>query len=72
MIILAVFTKKIIKITNQCLLFLLTTKYNRDLLAHKIKRVTTVKRTITRGNNILACKKPKNKYIQQHKKDLGK
>ena len=57
MIILAVFAAKILrrvetcekvmKIANQCLLFLPTTKYNRDLRAHKIKRITTVKRAMT-------------------------
>ena len=35
--------EKIIKIANQCLLFLPTAKYSRDLRAHKIKRITTVK-----------------------------
>ena len=57
--------EKIIKISNQCLLFLPTAKHSQDLRAHKIKRNTT-----TRGN-VLASTKPKNRYIQQHKKDPG-
>ena len=57
MIILAVFAakilrrvetyEKIMKIANRCLFFLPTAKYNRDLRAHKIKRITTAKRAIT-------------------------
>ena len=39
-----VICEKKIKIANQCLLFFLpTAKYNRDLRAHKIKRITTGK-----------------------------
>ena len=77
MIILAVLTakipqrvetaEKIIKLANQCLLFLPTAKYSRDLCAHKIKWISTLKRAMTRGN-VLACAKPKNRYIQQHEK----
>ena len=58
--------EKIIKIANQCLLFSPTGKHSRDLRAHKIKRITTVKRINRR--KVLACTKPKNRYIQQHKK----
>ena len=39
--------KKIIKIANQRLLFLPTAKYNRDVRASKIKRITTVNREMT-------------------------
>ena len=46
--------EKMIKIANQCLLFLPTVKHCRDLHVHKIKRTTTVKRAMTRGN-VLAC-----------------
>ena len=56
MIILAVFAakilrrvetcEKIIKIANQSF-FLPTAKYNRDLRAHKMKRITSVKRAMT-------------------------
>ena len=62
MIILAVFAvkilrrvktcEKVIKIVNQCLLVLPTTKYERGLRAHKIKRITTVKRAITMSCSI--------------------
>ena len=62
--------EKIIKIANQCLLYLPTVKYSRDLRAHKIKRTTTVKKAMTRGN-VLVCTKPKYRCIQQHKKDPG-
>ena len=64
MIILAVLTSKIllgvktgeklIKIANQFLQFLPIAKYSLDLRVHKIKRITTLKRTMTRGN-VLAC-----------------
>ena len=64
MIILAVLTSKIllgvktgeklIKIANQFLHFLPIAKYSLDLRVHKIKRITTLKRTMTRGN-VLAC-----------------
>ena len=79
MIILAVLTaeifrrvktgEKIIKIANQCI-FITPAKHSRGLRGHKIKRITTVKRAMTRGN-VLASTKSKNRYIQQHKKDLG-
>ena len=39
------------------------------LRVHKIKTITSMKRAMTRGN-VLACTKPKNRYIQQHEKDL--
>ena len=73
MIILADFTAKIlrrvkIKIANQCLFF-----YQRQglgLRAHKSKRITTVKMVMT-TDNVLACTKPKDRYIQQHKKNPG-
>ena len=64
MIILAVLTSKIllrvktggkiIKIANQFLLFLPTVKYSRDFSVHKIKKITTLKMTMTRGD-VLAC-----------------
>ena len=38
--------EKIIKIANQCLLYLPTVKHSRDLRAHKIKRTTTVKKAM--------------------------
>ena len=64
-------SKKIKKVAkNQCLLSSPTGKHNSDSSAHKIKRITTVKRAMTRGND-LASTKPKNRYIQQHKKDPG-
>ena len=53
--------EKIIKTANQCL-FLPTAKHSRDLRAHKIKRIIYVKKALTR-RNILACTKPKNRYI---------
>ena len=66
MIIVAVFTakilqrvdtgKKIIKLVQISVFFFLpTAKYNLDLRARKIKRITTLKRAMTRGN-VLACK----------------
>ena len=71
MIIIAVLTAKVFrrmetgkktkKGANQCLLFLPTAKYSRDLRAHKIIEQgndTTVNRAMTRGN-VLACTKPK-------------
>ena len=39
--------EKIIKMANHCLLFLPTADYNRDLRAHKIKRITNVKGAVT-------------------------
>ena len=61
---------KIIKIANQCLPFLPTAKHSQDLRAHKIKIITTVKRTMTR-DSALPCTNPKNRYIQQQRKDPG-
>ena len=49
---------KIIKIGNQFLLFLPAAKHSGDLGAHKIKRITTVKRAMTRSN-ATARTKPK-------------
>ena len=50
--------EKIIKTANQCFLFLPTVKHSRDLRAHKIKRITSVKKAKTRGN-VSASTKPK-------------
>ena len=51
-------------------LFLPTAKYSWNLHAHKIKSIITLKSAMTR-DNVLPCTKPKNRYIQQHKKDRG-
>ena len=80
MIILAVLTdkilrrvetcEKIIKIANQCLLFLPTVKHSRELHAHKIKGITIVQRAMTRGNT-LSCTKPKIGIFSNIKKNTG-
>ena len=49
--------------------FLPTEKHSRDLRAYKIKKITPVKREMT-TSIFLAFTEPKNRYIQQHKKDL--
>ena len=48
--------------------FLPTAKQSRNLNPRKIKRITTTVRRAMTWDNVLACTKPKNRYIQQHKK----
>ena len=43
--------------------FLPTAKHSRDLRAHKIERIAAAKRAMTM-DNVLACIKPKNRYLQ--------
>ena len=42
------------KIGNKCPRFWPMARYSRDLRAHKIKRITTVKREMTRGNVLVS------------------
>lgn len=64
--------RKIIKIENHCLLFSPTAKHSRDLHAHKIKRITAMKRAVASGN-VLDCTKTKKKInkISYVKEDPG-
>ena len=65
-----VYQRKNNKIANQCI-FLTTEKYSRDLRAHKIRGITTVKTAIAAAN-ILACTNPKKQvYSATQKRSMA-